>query len=303
MRDVMLRLVMAAAGLALLMAPARRAEADILYAATGSAGVNGELVVLDSTTGALATDVGPLVDASGNHYGLTGLAFSPTTGVLYGSTNNFSPTAPAFLVTVDPLTALVTQVGAFTGTNATMADIAFDPTSGALYGLPSSTTNFFFLIDPATGAGTPLGNTGTTNMGGNGLAADQTGTVYGSRGGASGDLFTFDKTDGHATSVATLTGAPFPNAGITALAFDQAGTLFGVNTSQLGRTVSTHLITINRATGAITDLGASLNNLSAIAFTQPTITAAVPEPSTFASAGIAGLIGCGVAWRRRKRAA
>jgi hypothetical protein len=31
--------------------------------------------------------------------------------------------------------------------------------------------------------------------------------------------------------------------------------------------------------------------------------AAVPEPSTFVSAGIAGLIGCGVAWRRRKRAA
>jgi hypothetical protein len=31
--------------------------------------------------------------------------------------------------------------------------------------------------------------------------------------------------------------------------------------------------------------------------------AAVPEPSTLASAGIAGLIGCGVAWRRRKRTA
>jgi hypothetical protein len=31
--------------------------------------------------------------------------------------------------------------------------------------------------------------------------------------------------------------------------------------------------------------------------------AAVPEPSTFASAGIAGLIGLGVVWRRRKRAA
>jgi hypothetical protein len=30
--------------------------------------------------------------------------------------------------------------------------------------------------------------------------------------------------------------------------------------------------------------------------------AAVPEPSTLASAGIAGLIGCGVAWRRRRRA-
>jgi hypothetical protein len=33
------------------------------------------------------------------------------------------------------------------------------------------------------------------------------------------------------------------------------------------------------------------------------VAAAVPEPSTLASAGIAGLIGCGVAWRRRRRAA
>jgi hypothetical protein len=47
-------------------------------------------------------------------------------------------------------------------------------------------------------------------------------------------------------------------------------------------------------------LSAAEIQTQANAFLAP---AAVPEPSTLASAGIAGLIGCGVAWKRRRRAA
>jgi hypothetical protein len=94
-----------------LAAPA--AHADVLYAATGSGGVNGELVTLNPETGAVATDVGPLVDAAGNRYGLSGLAFQPGTAILYGATATKSPTAGGYLVTINPSKGLVSVVGAF----------------------------------------------------------------------------------------------------------------------------------------------------------------------------------------------
>jgi hypothetical protein len=49
--------------------------------------------------------------------------------------------------------------------------------------------------------------------------------------------------------------------------------------------------------------GAAADGLQTVGFTVGLQPAAVPEPSTFASAGIAGLIGCGFVWRRRRRAA
>ncbi|MCW5963394.1 MAG: hypothetical protein KIT83_05100 [Bryobacterales bacterium] len=41
------------------------------------------------------------------------MAFHPTTGVLYGSANNNSPTNPRSLVIIDPLTGEVTLVGSY----------------------------------------------------------------------------------------------------------------------------------------------------------------------------------------------
>src|SRR5438552_884505 len=60
-----------------------------LYGATGSASLGGELFILNHRTGAVIKDVGPLVDDLGNHYGITGLAFS-SNEVLYGSTTSLS---------------------------------------------------------------------------------------------------------------------------------------------------------------------------------------------------------------------
>src|SRR5262249_17430368 len=81
-----------------LMAAASWAAADILYGATGAGGVAGDLLILNPTNGSVITNVGQLRDAQGNAYGLTGLAYQSSTGFLFGSTNNNSPTNPGHLV-------------------------------------------------------------------------------------------------------------------------------------------------------------------------------------------------------------
>ena len=282
------------AGMLLLVATGGVAQADTLYGATGSNGVNGELYTLNPANGSVLTDVGPLNDASGLHYGLTGLRFNTLTGVLYGSTANASPTDPRWLVTVNPLTALVTPLGSYAaGSNVTMSDLAFDSTTGNMYGVSGQSGNFY-LINQGTGAATAIGSTGLSVQVGGGLAANSTGTVYGTD---TPNLYTYNTATGAATLVAALTGAPY-NA-VNALAFDASNVLFGVNSNTPGTNPSlTHLITINTSTGAVTDKGASVNNLDALAF-GPAV-AAVPEPATLLllGSGLAGL----AAWRRRQAA-
>src|SRR4051812_28845683 len=120
----------------------QHAEAATLYGAT-SAGGPGELFTLDPATGAMLTDVGPLNDLLSANYPITGLAFNPVSGLLYGSTGNSVPTSAGQLVSINPLTAKVSVIGSFntgafnsSGTPATMADLAFD-SSGNLFGVAS----------------------------------------------------------------------------------------------------------------------------------------------------------------------
>src|SRR4051812_521160 len=91
----------------MLVAATSRGVASTLYGST-SAGGGGELWVLDSATGTGTQDVGPLNDSGGHNYAVTGLAFHPTTGVLYGSTGG---TSGKSLLTINPTTGLVTVVG------------------------------------------------------------------------------------------------------------------------------------------------------------------------------------------------
>src|SRR5438128_2658998 len=79
---------------------------------------------------------------------------------------------------------------------------------------------------------------------------------------------------------------------INALAFDQTGTLFGINNDGMsggppGSPSHTHLITIDTGTGMITDIGPSLDNLDAIAFLP---VPSVPVLSSFGQALFVGVV-------------
>ena len=172
----------------------------VLYAASGTFGVTGILYTLDPATGAVLTTVGPLNDAAGNNYGMTGLKYHPTTGIFYGATAHASPTNPDYLVIVDPATALVTPIGPF---GAILTDIAIDPTTGIMYAV-SGWNQKFYTINTTTGQATQIGSTQLGFQNGGGLAADRTGALFGVDNFS---FYSYNKTNGNATLIG-LTGLP-----------------------------------------------------------------------------------------------
>src|SRR5579864_1942698 len=83
---------------------------QILYAATTDDEIGaGKLYIIDPTTAA-ATLVGPIL-VGGLPVGVTGLAFNPLTGVLYGVTDDRSANFPDSLITINPATAAAALIG------------------------------------------------------------------------------------------------------------------------------------------------------------------------------------------------
>lgn len=265
-----------------ILAAVSRADAQTLYGATSSG--HGELYILNPATGGIVQDVGALTDSSAINYAVTGLAFDPLTGVLYGSTGGVSGTD---LLSINPASGLVNVIGSFGVGSATMTDLAFDQ-SGQLYGIGSSGGANLFSINLSTGQATEIGSSGVSFTEGGGLAIGSSGIFYGAP--IPGEYGTYDPTTGvytDITSPATPAGA---GSSYAALAFDGSA-LYGDNLVAGGSGV-THLVTIDPATGNVTDIGASVTHLDAIAFTV------VPEPTT-----IALLFGAGallLAIKRRK---
>jgi hypothetical protein len=253
-----------------------RADAATLYGST-AAGASGELYIINPANGALMQDVGPLNDSLNVNYPITGLAFHPVTGVLYGSTGNNPETTAARLVTINPASGLVTVIGSFnagpvnpSGTPATMADIAFDA-AGNLFGVGSIGGPQLYSVNILTGQATAIGTTGLASTTGGGLAISSTGLFYGTPTAAR--FGTYDTTTGAYTDIANP--AKPVAGGYGSLEFDENGILFGLNVGS-GAPPPTHIVTINPTTGAVTDLGESVASLDAIAF-QPGL---VPEPGT-----------------------
>jgi len=255
------------------LAAASQVQAGTLYAAT-AAGAPGELYIINQTTGAVVQDIGPLNDAVGVNYPITGLAFSPVTGVLYGSTGN-AGSVDALLVKINPATAAVSVVGPFNagpvntgGTPATMADLAFN-SAGNMYGVASIGGPNLYTINALTGQATVVGPNGvSTSTGGGGIAISSGGTFYGTP--TSSRFGTYNSGTGAYTNI----GNPAKPAGgaYGALDFD-GGVLYGLNVGS-GSPPPTHLVTIDPATGVVTDIGVSVSSLDAIAFQ-------IPEPGTF----------------------
>lgn len=272
------------------------AFAEDLYAAT-AAGGEGQLYRIDAASGAVVQQIGVLNDAAGANYGITGLAFDPTSGVLFGSAANADPNTRARLVTINPLTAEVTFVGMFntgvtnsSGVPATMADIAFN-SAGQLFGVASIGGPQLYSINKTTGQATVIGNTGLTSTTGGGLAISSDDVYYGTP--TASRYGTYDPVTGAYTNIANPV-KPVGGA-YAALAFNSAGTLFGLNLGT-GTGPPTHIVTIDRTTGTVTDIGASVDRLDAIAFGT-----AVPEPASMIALG-AGIAGVLAARRRRRQA-
>src|SRR5438552_4176452 len=139
-----------------LLASAAQAQTVTLYAATGSNGTAGSLYTIDLTTGA-ANLVGPIVNASGGGaLGITGLAFDPLNGVLYGVTVNNTlngNTLSQRLVTINPNTAVATVIGSL---GSAQGDISFR-SDGTLFGFQATGDNSLTTINLSTGLATEVG--------------------------------------------------------------------------------------------------------------------------------------------------
>jgi hypothetical protein len=202
------------------------------------------------------------------------------------------------LVRVDPATGLVTQVGPIS-TGRSMADLTFS--KGTLYGIDVLNPNLY-RINPATGAAVQVGQSGISGFTlGGALAANPAGTLFAAPVGASAGLYTLDPNTGVATLVANLTGAPIPDGSINAMDFDSSGSLFAANSNR-GLPALVDLVRINPATGQVTNIGPSIDNLDALAFQPPaqvTLGPEVPEPGSLVllAVGSLGLIG----YRRCRR--
>jgi PEP-CTERM motif-containing protein len=264
-----------------VLALAGQADAGTLYGATSSG--HGELYILNPATGGPLQDIGPLNDVTGLNYSVTGLAFDPITGVLYGSTGGVTGTK---LLTINPATASVSVVGSFSAGTATMTDLAFNQ-AGNLYGISSSGGAKLYSINKGTGAATLIGASAVSFTEGGGLAISSGGVFYASP--IPGEYGTYNSTTGAYTHIATPASPVGSGGSYAALAFDGA-TLYGDNLKPGTGGGATHLVTIDPTTGNVTDIGPSVTHLDAIAFS-------VPEPATTALVGFAIL--AGLVFRRR----
>lgn len=217
-----------------------------LYAAEGGS-LAGSLYTLDSTTGA-ATLVGSM-----GSYAITGMAFRPSDGVLFGSTANGSPTNPKWLVTIDPTTGAVTPVGAFgvTGFN-TMADIAF-AADDTLYGIASS-QHRLYTINTSTGAATQVS---TQTPGGFGNAFDFLGddqTIVLFADGSDGDLRWVTRSDGSFIVKGTCDDSDLVNNGVSiaAASFGPDQLLYALANDFSS---DVYLTTVGWDTGVFTNIG------------------------------------------------
>ena len=191
-----------------------------------------------------------------------GLARDPLTGTLYASGRN-PATSLESLWTVDPSTGAATLVGPM-GVQST-SDLAFraDGTLFSFHLLDDDGGQWTVgVVDLATGAVSILGPSGTAGDG-NGIEFDAMGRLL------HANEFTVNRlnqSSGAAQALATLI---FPSVACTtphlsALAARGSGALYGV--LSCGFLSPTYLVTVDPASGVVSSVGKTQDNLEGIAF-------------------------------------
>lgn len=207
---------------------------NVLYGTTGSGPGNWDfgvptrapqLVRINPFTG-LLTAIGELKDGSSNVYDISGLAFG-SDGMLYGVAGDSSPTNSSHLVTIDPLTAEVTDIG---------------------------------------GAGGGYGNALVWDADGERMLFSGDTTAPGSSGGTKGKLFSLNLSTAATTEVAIMDGT-LRASGTYGYAINNMAyigeTLYGIQTNW--DSAAQKLITINTTTGHIEELAILSGGMKALA--------------------------------------
>jgi hypothetical protein len=165
------------------------------------------------------------------------------------------------LLVINQATGASTVVGSL-GTNE-IEDIAFTG-QGQLYGWNESGDDLV-KIDKATGAVTKVGESGLGVTFGNGVAFNPQGQLYGFLDGDFGHVFRIDPGTGAVTSGAHLSNSPNKTGNMISSADVDCDsvTMWGV-VNDFG--AASNLVTIDTATGAITNKGTSVKGLDAIAW-------------------------------------
>lgn len=255
------------------LVPMSVAEADILYGSTGGDNPSGggRIYRID-TIAQSATLIGNTgFDRTG------GLVFDGG-GTLYVVAGGSA--GPGTLMTFDIGSGVTTVIGAVNGVQGVDA-LAFDA-AGQLWGAAWTGSNGAMVtIDPGTGnVLSTLNMNGSGNSFVAGLAFHANGTLYGSRGNASGradDVVTIDLVTGNHTPIGAM------EAVISDLAFGLSGTLYGSGTDGA-------IYEINATTGAKTLLfNTGIGSLSGL-------TNEIPAPGALAVLGVGAMA---VARRRR----
>jgi hypothetical protein len=237
--------------LAGLAAAPAAAQADVLYAA----GVDKVLYELSLQNGQVVKTVGPIGKE------LSGLSIDPRDGALYGveQDNVLTPAHEArSLIRIDKGTGAATPVSTLFPNTDSPGEIAIAP-DGAFYGWLEPDRQDLATVDPTTGTFGVVGESGlTTSMAG--LAFSPAGGLF--LAGDDGSLHTVNRVTGAAPAGPALSEA---GLGIASLAFDTAGTLFGLRERTDGMTTVLELVTIDTGTGAVAVRGQVSDTIVSIA--------------------------------------
>lgn len=263
-------------------------HASVLYATSiktvfsgNGAATECNLYRVDPATGK-AEIIAPIRQENGASAAVISLAVDPKTNRLYGATAR-RPGSNALLVEIDAATGRAAAVGTLT---KAVSDIAFDD-QGRLFGwMPDS--NQLALIETRDGALKPLGPSGIQGLMGGGMVIGPGDEVYVAATGASGTLDSLDLATGAGKAGPPLEGAPFLSA-ITNLTFSPEGKLYAVN-SNMGAPANTALVTIDPASGRVTEVGRLPPDSHGLIFLPEPASSGVPRFIWWIGLGIVALI-------------
>jgi hypothetical protein len=199
-----------------------------LLGAQGGAQPTSDLYTVDSSTGG-TTSIGAI------GFAMTGLAFRPSDGVLFGVTSNQSASNPRSLITFR--------------------------SDDTLFGYTPSTRTLY-TVNTTTGAATQVSSTAIPTSGqGYGIAFDSSDVLYVFPKGAAGVYYIVDPATGGLTVQPTLTGSigggPKP---VSAACFDSTGVCWAMYIGQFDY----WLATIDVGASTVAEVAATLDEIDAL---------------------------------------